>query len=72
MSQQNSGLIYEDLDGVTPTGIFTAIGTPDGMRAVVIKKNNDGLSSTVKRFEGETAWSDAVREAGDLNAKASR
>lgn len=48
--------------GVSPTGPHTAWATPNGMRAEVRRG-----SRVVKRFRGETAWSDAVRYAGDLN-----
>lgn len=49
--------------GVSPTGPFTAWATPNGMRAEVRR-----LGQAVARFTGETAWSDAVRDAGDRNA----
>jgi len=52
-------------DGVTPRGEYTAWATPNGMRAQV----RDSKGRVIKRFTGETAWSDAVREAGDSNSR---
>jgi 3-oxoacyl-ACP reductase-like protein len=48
--------------GVFPQGPHEAYSTPDGMYGEVRRGAN-----VVKRFRGETAWSDAVRHAGDLN-----
>ena len=68
-----SNIMYEKLDGVTPLGPFEAVGTPDGMKAAVIGTKNgtydDSGKYTVHRYRGETAWADAVRQAGDLNAR---
>lgn len=54
--------------GVTPEGPYTAWSLPNGTRAEV----RDADGKRVKRFTGEMAWSDAVREAGDRNAKEAR
>jgi hypothetical protein len=48
--------------GVYPAGPYTAWATPNGMRGEVRRGTR-----VVKTFRGETAWSDAVRKAGDLN-----
>lgn len=55
---------WQEEPGVYPAGEHTAWVTPSGMIAEVRK---DGWA--VKRFQGESAWSDAVRAAGDLNSK---
>jgi len=52
-------------DGVSPRGPHTAWATPNGIRAQV----RDDKGKVIKRFTGETAWSDAVRVAGDLNSQ---
>ncbi len=52
--------------GVLPTGPYTAWSTPEGMRSEI--RGDDG--KVIKRLRGETSWSDAVREAGDMNARA--
>ena len=64
-------LIHQELEGVTPEGPFKAVGTADGMKAAVIapRHNEDDEMYTVHRYRGETAWEDAVRQAGDLNAR---
>lgn len=54
-------------EGVVPEGPFTAWATPNGTVAEV----REG-AKTVKRFRGEMAWSDAVRDAGDRNVEARR
>lgn len=43
-------------------GDYTAWATADGCKAQVRHH-----STVVRSFSGETAWSDAVREAEDLN-----
>lgn len=56
-------------DGVFPTGPYEAWATPDGTRAAVLLASpSSGAKKRIKTFRGETAYSDAVREAGDLNA----
>lgn len=54
--------VMEQEPGVFPEGRFTAWAEPGGMRAEI----REG-SRVVKRFNSETAWSDAVRIAGDMN-----
>jgi hypothetical protein len=59
-------------EGVFPTGPFTAWSSGDGQRAVVRKQDPNALSASgyrlVAGYSGESAYQDAVREAGDLNA----
>lgn len=48
---------------LTVSGPYEAFATEDGCKAEVRKGN-----TVVKKFSGETAWSDSVREAEDLNS----
>ena len=57
-----TGRRYLPEAGVVPVGRYTAWATADGMHAVV-----KCGSHIVRRLEGETAHTDAVRIAGDLN-----
>lgn len=64
-------LLHQELEGVFPEGPFKAVGTADGMKAAVIapEEGEEGTWVTVHRYKGETSWEDAVRQAGDLNAR---
>ena len=55
--------------GVFPEGRYTAWASSSGFHAEV----RDGVGETVvRRLRGESAWSDAVRKAGDLNSKSQK
>lgn len=54
---------FEEQD-VFPVGDFTAWSTPDGMMSEV----RDKVRKVVKRYRGESGWSNAARHAGDLNS----
>jgi hypothetical protein len=58
-------------DGVYPQGRFSAWATHSGMIAEVRRYEDKGYE-IIERLEGETAWSDAIRHAGDLNAGEAR
>ena len=65
MAKTISNLLMSEEEGVTPQGKYSAWATGDGMRAAVMMGN-----TIIKQFRGETAYEDAVREAGDLNIRA--
>jgi len=50
-------------------GNYDVYATPDGMAAVVV---DQFMGRQVKQFEGESAWADAGRYAGDLEAARNR
>lgn len=56
----------EEQYGVAPLGRYSAWATPSGTEATVIDSTTE---KAVRSFTGETAWSDAERYAGDLNAQ---
>ena len=73
MARKIKGLMMEQQGGVFPSGPYEAWATPDGTRSAIMKFNNDQCQwEVVKTFRGESAWSDAEREAGDKNREAKK
>ena len=56
----------EEQYGVVPLGRYSAWATPNGFEATVVDSRTN---LPVWSFTGETAWSDAERYAGDMNAR---
>lgn len=64
-----SGILMSKQDGVFPEGRYQAWATESGTRASVMKPGPEGIIIVHKNYKGESAWSNAIRDAGDLNAK---
>lgn len=60
---------YSKIEDLSVLGRYEAHASPSGEIAGVIFTDNNTI---VHRFTGETAWSDAIRLAEDLNIKDNR